>query len=145
MRKRVSVLGVGLAALIVVSASLSSTAFAARKATGAERKTISSVVNKYLKTNAKDGRVSTVTLSTKDGHYGVARLASKKSGDSLAFLERKDGKWKVVEFGAKFGRPDLGSGGFDCDDAPAAVFKDLFDETYTCSQYDPNPIQDFST
>jgi hypothetical protein len=101
----------------VASAEL---ADAKRPATAAEAKAVQAAVAVYVATPkspaAKDNRVSSVSISSANAAYALAKLTSKSAGPSNALLHRVGATWKVVDFG---------SGAFPCKDATAKVLKDL--------------------
>ena len=103
--------------LFVASAVL---ADAKRPASAAEVKATKAAVAAYIvapkSAAARDNRVTSVSISTVNGAYALAKLISKSAGPSNALLHRAGAVWKVVDFG---------SGAFPCKDATAEVLRDL--------------------
>jgi hypothetical protein len=64
---------------------------------------------------AKDNKVVTLSVSTRDPRYAAARLSSKSAGPSEMLFHLSRGTWWVVAFGSSFG----------CDSAPKTVLAEL--------------------
>jgi hypothetical protein len=95
-------------------------ALAKRPASATDEKAIAHAVAAFVakpkSPAAKNNRVLTVSVSTVNAAYAVAKLSSKSAGPSNALLHRAGATWKVVDFG---------SGAFPCKDASKAILTDL--------------------
>jgi hypothetical protein len=108
------VLAVALAVL-----ALAGTALAERGPTKTERAAIRAAVKGYVQMPgspaAKDNTILSVSVSTLDPRYAVARLNSKSAGRADLLFHESHATWWAVGFGSSMG----------CDSAPKAVLADL--------------------
>jgi hypothetical protein len=99
--------------------ALAGTALAERGPTKTERAAIRAAVKGYVQMPgspaAKDNTILSVSVSTLDPRYAVARLNSKSAGRADLLFHESHATWWAVGFGSSMG----------CDSAPKAVLADL--------------------
>lgn len=106
-------------AMLAAALLLTGTALAARAPRPAERSAIGAIFHGYVQQPrspaARDNRIVTLRISSRDPRYAAARLMSKSAGPSDMVFHRGAFGWSVVGFGSSLG----------CDSAPKAVLDDL--------------------
>jgi len=107
-------IAVAAAAVICVGS-----ASARRPPNGAERAAIAAAFRGYVhqpgSPAAKDNKIVSIDVSTRDRRYAVVRLESASAGPSGLLLHESHATWWVLELGSSLG----------CDTAPMSVLVDL--------------------
>jgi hypothetical protein len=100
-------------------------ALAERPASPAEKAAITKAIKRSLKQQgspaASTVRVSSVKVSTKNGHWAIASVHARNAGAASVALQRRRGAWKVRNLGTAQVQCGIGM--------PKAVQKELFGST----------------
>lgn len=108
-------LAVALIAALVVAAPAAARRSPAKAEAAALRSEFTGYVNMPNSPAARNDRIVSIAVSTKDSRYAALTLNSKTVGRAVLVLHESLGAWWPVGFGSSLG----------CDTAPAVVLADL--------------------